>query len=481
MSDLVAEVSSPLGLFLSNSDVPIQGPDAVVNKALMHPCIFSKHDAFIDASPIKIGIVFSGGPAPGGHDVVCGVFNHLRPQDELIGFCNGFGGLLKGQYKSIRSEDIQVIKGTGGFDFLGTDRTKIKEKHHFDVIHQLVDDIQLNALIVVGGDDSNTNALFLANELLGKCCVIGVPKTIDGDVSLFPYLWVTFGFHSACQHYSRLVHQLKIDSVATQKYWHVVKLMGRSASHVALEVAHQTQPHACLLSEEIFEKNWGLLDVIKYFCSVIAERARMGHSYGVIVFPEGIIEVIPEFRAFLNGDLGPINSVLDSFGAPMISAETIRVDDHGNPNVSMVPSETIIQQAMYWYLRRNSTVNVSLLTHFFGYTGRSESPTVFDIHYSQLLGKTAYELVLSKLTGVIAGCDFSDDKITPLGIPLHGMLHFDSKRSQYVIQKTMVSTAQPLYQLYLQSKLKWVAEESEFPRQEFLDCPRALRMRRHKH
>ena len=177
-------------------------------------------------------------------------------------------------------------------------RTKISSNEQFQIVKTVIESLKITTLIIVGGDDSNTNALFLSDALFGVCDVIGVPKTIDGDLAYPPYLSLTFGFHTATQHYARLVQQLAVDAVGTQKYWHVVKLMGRSASHVVLEVAHQVNPNACLLAEEIADKAWGFLDVISYFSSIIYDRYQAGKPYGVMVFPEGMMEVVPEFKAF---------------------------------------------------------------------------------------------------------------------------------------------------------------------------------------
>jgi len=470
---LMNEFESDLMVYSPNASMGIDAPNNVVQQTLMHSHIFSK-DAPLRKSPsITMGLVCSGGPAPGGHDVLCGILSHLRPNDRLIGFCNGPGGLLKGQYKEIFKQDMQLIEGLGGFDFLGTDRTKISTDDQFSRVQEVIQSLGMSVLIIVGGDDSNTNALFLSDALLGVCNVIGVPKTIDGDLVMDPYLPITFGFHTATQHYASLVQNLFIDAVATRKYWHVVKLMGRAASHVTLEVANQVCPNACLLSEEILQKKWGFIDVVDYFSNAIIDRLATGKPYGVIIFPEGIVDVVPELNAYVDGNVDPINHVLASIGASPISLPEVSEDSHGNKNMSFLDTEMIFIDAIYAYLNHQGSgdPSIQMLAHFFGYTGRSENPTSFDSLYALLLGKTAYELALSNITGVIVGCEFSANDARPLGIPLLAMVAFDEKRARYVIQKQLVSQASTDYQLYLKNKMSWVQQDIGFPRKEVFEIP----------
>lgn len=475
---LMNEFESDLMSYSPNPSISVDVQNNVVREALMHPHIFSKNGPLGEAPPMTMGIVFSGGPAPGGHDVLCGILSHLRPNDRLIGFCNGPGGLLKGQYKEIFKQDMQLIEGLGGFDFLGTDRTKISTKDQFSRVQEVVQSLGIRVLIVVGGDDSNTNALFLSDVLYGMCNVIGVPKTIDGDLVMDPYLPITFGFHTATQHYASLVQQLFIDAVATRKYWHVVKLMGRAASHVTLEVANQVCPNACLLSEEILQKKWGFIEVVDYFSTVIIDRLAAGKPYGVIIFPEGIVDVVPELNAYVDGNVDPINHVLASIGARPISLPEVSEDSHGNKNMSFLDTETIFIDAIYAYLNHqgSSDSSIQMLAHFFGYTGRSENPSSFDSLYSLLLGKTAYELALSNITGVIVGCEFSTKTVRPLGIPLLSMVTFDDKRERYVIQKQLVSHTSTNFQLYLKNKASWVQEDIGFPRKEVFEIPNRVHL-----
>ena len=326
--DLMAAFESECQVYHPDRSLELPVEPNVVRDELMHAHLFSKSGSLTDAPALTLGVVFSGGPAPGGHDVLCGMLSHLRPEDTLIGFCTGPGGLLNGKHKVITKEDMQLIEGLGGFDFLGTDRTKISTAEQFETVKDVIQSLHISALFVVGGDDSNTNALFLSDALYGICNVIGVPKTIDGDLVFPPYLPITFGFHTATQHYANLVQQLSVDAAATHKYWHIVKLMGRAASHVTLEVANQVSPNACVLSEEIGERGWGFIDLIAYFSSVIVDRLAIGKPYGVIIFPEGIVDVIPELNAMMNGNLDPINQVLHSIGAEPLKLPSVSEDSH---------------------------------------------------------------------------------------------------------------------------------------------------------
>ena len=356
--ELMNEFETDLRAFELDPALPVSVNPNVVRGELMHSQLFSRQRPLRTDASIALGIVFSGGPAPGGHDVICGILSHLREGDRLIGFCNGPGGLLKNVWKDIFKSDMQLIEGVGGFDFLGTDRTKISTKEQFQQVQNVVKSLGLSALIVVGGDDSNTNALYLSDALHGICNVIGVPKTIDGDLVFSPYLPIPFGFHTATQHYSNLVQQLSIDVAATRKYWHVVKLMGRSASHVTLEVANQVSPNACLLSEEIVQKKWGLVNVIDYFSSVILERLMHGKPYGVMIFPEGIVDVIPELKAYIQGDSTSLNHVLTSMGVHPLSLKAVEEDAHGNKNLSLMDTEMILIAALNGYLTNQTDASV---------------------------------------------------------------------------------------------------------------------------
>ena len=334
ISQLEQQYIKPLAVYDGR---PYDGLDVPDDFRVLPAALWQSTSGEIKTKGLRVGVVFSGGPAPGGHDVLVGILEWLRPNDQLVGFIGGFGGLLQGQHFLVDRQDKAFLSGSAGFDYLGTDRTKITTDDQIDQVGAVLRDVDLDALIVVGGDDSNTNAAYLARAIKGKCQIIGVPKTIDGDLQWYPFLAVTFGFHSASQHYADLVQALNVDACATKKYIHLVKLMGRSASHVALEVANQVEPNGCLLAEEVQDLGWGLADVIEYFSQVMLTRVAAKKSYGVLVFPEGLAEVIPEMKAFLNGDSEPLSNYLGSLNCDLGFQQAIAEDAHGNKNLSLMP------------------------------------------------------------------------------------------------------------------------------------------------
>ena len=479
MIELINVFESPLNLFKEQKTKRFKKSHDVVRTELMYGGLFNASDSSVDhVQQCRIGVVFSGGPAPGGHDVISGILSYLRSGDELIGFMGGPGGLLSGEHKFISTDDMDLIEGVGGFDFLGTDRTKISSPDQFSKVKAVIERLQLSSLIIIGGDDSNTNALYLADALYGICNVIGIPKTIDGDLQYHPYLPISFGFHTATQHYSALVQQLKIDALATKKYWHLIKLMGRSASHVTLEVALQTHPHACVLTEEIMDLRWSLRDLLDYFVTVILDRLKLNKPFGVIVFPEGILDAFSEFKALMQGQFEPINNLLAGMGVQPLQLTHVDEDEHGNKNVSTFNTEKILMDLIMANLRQHGSAaaGLKMVPHFFGYTGRAVEPTSFDSAYSLLLGKTAYELSLSNVSGVMVGCDFSKDIPQPFGIPLHAMVDFDSEKSRYVIQKEMVSLEASDFKLYKTSKPSWVSLDVSIPRPALFEAPKRIEM-----
>ncbi|MEK9727027.1 MAG: 6-phosphofructokinase [Candidatus Margulisiibacteriota bacterium] len=437
--------------------------------------IYTKVNQLQSTGPKRIGIVFSGGPAPGGHDVLVGILSNLRDGDELIGFIGGFGGVLLGRYFLIDPMDAHFLEGSAGFDYLGTDRTKISTTEHFNTIASLVDDLALDVFMVVGGDDSNTNATYLAKALGTRCQVIGIPKTIDGDLRFGSLLPVSFGFHTATHHYATMVNNLAIDALATEKYFHFIKLMGRSASYVTLEVAYQTFPHACLLSEEVVDSKWRLMDVVDYFSSIVKDRIAMGRPFGVFIFPEGLSEVVPELKAYLDGDDRQLNAFYQSIqcDAPMVF-KPLDEDGHGNKNLSALPLERILMDCVVAYVKSLAGINLMAQAHFFGYEGRSCKPTHFDSLYSKLLGKTAYELALSNANGVMVGCEISDNDVRPCGFPLPAMMGYDSVKKRWIIKKSLVDVSQNDYLEYRQQKKSWVSTDPGFPRTNLYDYPKCV-------
>jgi pyrophosphate--fructose-6-phosphate 1-phosphotransferase len=452
ISTLQEQFNTPLEGFAVASLPPLDIPSAFHDVAEAYP-LMPCSTAPMVVSPQRLGVVFSGGPAPGGHDVLVGMIRYLRPHDQLIGFLGGFGGLLKGHHRLIDPIDADMLIGTAGFDYLGTDRTKIATDDQMALLSGVIDQLSLDALFVVGGDDSNTNAMHIARTLLGRCHVIGIPKTIDGDMRLSPYLNITFGFHTATQVYAQSVNALLIDALATKKYVHFVKLMGRQASHVALEVALQTDPSGCVLREEVTQNGWDTTDVIGYFSDVIVQRMGMGKPYGVLLFPEGLAEVLPEFNT-------------------QLVTMTSDVDSHGNVNLSQWPLETRLMELVMKDVYKKTRQSIPAMVHFFGYAGRSSRPTEFDAIYSRGLGKTAYALALSGYTGVMAACYVTDTTVQPCGIPLAAMMHDDQNGGR--IKKFLVDTLSKDYRNYIKKKTDWVTGDPVFPRPDYWAIPRSF-------
>jgi pyrophosphate--fructose-6-phosphate 1-phosphotransferase len=391
----------------------------------------------------KVGVVLSGGQAPGGHNVISGLFDALKklhPDSKLYGFCNGPGGIIQNQYIEITDELLAPYRNQGGFDLLGSGRTKIETIEQFTAAEVTVKALDLDGLVIIGGDDSNTNATLLAEYFLKKDCktvVVGVPKTIDGDLKNED-IEVSFGFDTACKIYSEIIGNIARDSLSAKKYYHFIKLMGRSASHVTLECAFQTHPNMALISEEIEERQKTLSQVIEEICDMICTRASQGKDYGVILIPEGVIEFIPEFKLMileLNALFLPDQSHAKQVASLHSNAEkfdyilsilshaaqhcfqmlsdTMRAqllldrDPHGNIQVSKIETERFFIEMVQTELKRRKesgayTSKFNAQAHFCGYEGRSGMPSNFDVQYCYALGYTAALLVQANATGYIA-------------------------------------------------------------------------------
>ncbi|HNC22313.1 diphosphate--fructose-6-phosphate 1-phosphotransferase, partial [Accumulibacter sp.] len=385
----------------------------------------------------RVAVLFSGGPAAGGHNVVCGLKRVLGSGNTLLGVRAGPKGLLKGSLFEITDANVDFILNTGGFDFLGSDRTKIKSDEQFAQVRETCIKHQLDAIVVVGGDDSNTNAAVLAESLFtgvkadgSGVQVIGVPKTIDGDLQIGDLLSISFGFDTATRIYSEMVGNILQDTSSSLKYWHFVKLMGRSASHVALEVALQTKPAITLISEEIAANQESLASIIDRVARVIVERSHRGMNYGVLLAPEGLIEFIPEMNAmiaelndvlahhaadfaaqaddakpaFVGSRLSPENaSLLASLPHYIVNMLLAERDSHGNLQVSLIPTEQLlIDMARQRVRELDANVPFAAHSHFLGYEGRCGAPTLFDAAYTYNLGLTAGSLILDGRTGYMA-------------------------------------------------------------------------------
>jgi pyrophosphate--fructose-6-phosphate 1-phosphotransferase len=467
---------------------------------------------------LRIAVLFSGGPAAGGHNVIVGIKKALGPKNTLLGTVAGPKGLLAGDFFEVTDDAVNKIINTGGFDFLGSDRTKIKTDEQFAKVKKVVKEHKLDGIIVVGGDDSNTNAAVLAELLYDDGVkVIGVPKTIDGDLQIGTLLPISFGYDTATKIYSEMVGNILQDTPSSRKYWHFIKLMGRSASHVALEVALQTKPAVALISEEINEKKMSLEQIVSNIANTIALRASEGINHGVILIPEGLIEFIPEMKELiseLNEVIAKYHEDLDELQLPEkkdfvynqlspVSAklmaslpneiETMLLlerDSHGNLPVSQIPTENLMIQMVEVKLhmmqrhaddRRHLGLDeareakflkfkLSTLNHFFGYEGRCGAPTLFDAAYCLNLGLLAGSLVLDGHTCYIAAITELDKGGKALALPLTGLLNIERRQGadEMVIEKALVKINSPAFQFFEERRAIWARSDhfsSPGPRQ----------------
>ena len=442
----------------------------------------------------RVAVLFSGGPAAGGHNVVAGLKHILGPENILMGIKAGPKGLLKGNLFEITDDHIQQIINTGGFNFMGTDRSKIEKPEDIDKVKAVCQEYNLDALVVIGGDDSNTNAAFLAEKLFSNVKedgsgvqVIGVPKTIDGDLQLGDELPISFGFDTATKIYAEKVGNLLRDTGSSLKYWHFVRLMGRSASHVTLEVALQTHPTIALISEEVRECNITLSEIVDSIAKTVIERAKKGLNYGVVLVPEGLIEFIPRFTTMiddLNDKMAQFKDelsgknireqllfmysklaqnhgeLLESLPDPIKYKLMANRDEHGNLPVSQIETETMLSSAVKARINElENTIKFDSLNHFFGYEARCGASTLFDSAYTYNLGATAGSLILDDRTGYMASLTDLDKGAKPLGIPIASLLNIEIRKGKAakVIEKALVKLDSPAF-IYFDSRRKHWAE-----------------------
>jgi pyrophosphate--fructose-6-phosphate 1-phosphotransferase len=453
----------------------------------------------------RVAVLFSGGPAAGGHNVVCGLKHVLGPDNTLFGVRPGPKGLIKGNLFEITASDTAGVINTGGFDFLGTDRTKIKTDAQFDHVKETCLKHRLDAIVVIGGDDSNTNAAVLAEFLFKDVKpdgtgvqVIGVPKTIDGDLQLGELLPISFGFDTATKIYGEMVGNILQDARSSLKYWHFIKLMGRSASHVTLEVALQTKPAITLVSEEIAGEKRSLAFIVERIAQAVAERAGKGLHHGVVLIPEGLIESIPEMNAliaelnevlarhavefaavveaekpaFVEGRLTPGNArLLSSLPAYVVRMLLAERDSHGNLQVSLIPTERLLVDMVMARVKAiDARIPFAAHCHFFGYEGRCGAPTLFDAAYTYNLGLTAGSLILDGRTGYMATVTDLDRGGVPRALPLTGLLNIERRhgKDEFVIEKALVAMDSPAMQYFISRRAAWTADDlfcSPGPRQ----------------
>ncbi len=441
---------------------------------------FEKNPAPTAGKPVNVGVILSGGQAPGGHNVICGLFDGIKKihrDSRLFGFLMGPGGLVDHKYIELTSAIINEYRNTGGFDIIGSGRTKLETKDQFDSGLEICKELGINALVIIGGDDSNTNAAVLAEyykSINAGVQVIGCPKTIDGDLKN-ECIETSFGFDTATKVYSEVIGNIQRDCNSAKKYWHFIKLMGRSASHIALECALQTQPNVCIISEEVEAKDMTLDQVVDYIANIVAQRAKYGNNFGTVLIPEGLIEFIPAIKkliAELNNILainaaetaGLSSAQLEEFILSHLNEEnaaTIKSlpttvarqlmldrDPHGNVQVSLIETEKLLSEMVGKRLAEMQAAGqydgkYSTLHHFFGYEGRCADPSNFDADYCYALGFNAACLINAGVTGYMSSIR---NLVKPAvqwiagGIPITMMMNIEHRNGadKPVIQKALV-------------------------------------------
>ena len=449
---------------------------------------------------INVGIILSGGQAPGGHNVISGLFDEvkkLNPENRLYGFLMGPGGLVDHNYIEITAENLQAYRNTGGFDMIGSGRTKLEKEEQFEKGLEILRKLDIKAVVIIGGDDSNTNACVLAEYYAAKqygVQVIGCPKTIDGDLKN-DQIETSFGFDTATKTYSELIGNIERDCNSARKYWHFIKLMGRSASHIALECALQTQPNICLVSEEIEAKDQTLNDIVEYIAGVVAYRAEQGNNFGVVLIPEGLIEFIPAIGRLIQ----ELNDLLAAHGADYLnldkdaqrkyilehlSAEnkatfetlpegvarqlSLDRDPHGNVQVSLIETEKLISEMVaakldQWKKEGKYAGKFSPLHHFFGYEGRCAAPSNFDADYCYALGSSAAQLIANGKTGymaIVKNTTAPADQWKAGGVPITMMMNMERRNGEMkpVIRKALVELDGAPFKTFAAQREKWAKE-----------------------
>ena len=446
-------------------------------------------------SPINIGVILSGGQAPGGHNVICGLYDELKKQNsqnKLYGFLMGPGGLVDHKYIEMTDELIDEYRNTGGFDMIGSGRTKLEEESQFESGLEIIRQLGINAIVIIGGDDSNTNACVLAEYYAAKkygVQVIGCPKTIDGDLKN-EQIETSFGFDTACKTYAEVIGNIQRDANSARKYWHFIKLMGRSASHIALECALQCQPNICIISEEVEAKNQTLDDIVTYIASVVAQRAADGNNFGTVLIPEGLIEFIPamkrliaelndllatpeatqvpaeEQRQWILGKLSKENaSIYESLPEGVAKQLTMERDPHGNVQVSLIETEKLLSEMVakklqVWKAEGKFNGKFAAQHHFFGYEGRCAAPSNYDADYCYALGTSAAQLVANGKTGymaIVKNTTAPADEWVAGGVPITMMMNIERRNGKMkpVIRKALVDLNGAPFKSFAAQRDEW--------------------------
>ncbi|MBR2456189.1 MAG: diphosphate--fructose-6-phosphate 1-phosphotransferase [Bacteroidaceae bacterium] len=456
----------------------------------------------VEYPAIKVGVILSGGQAPGGHNVISGLFDgikKLNKDSKLYGFILGPGGLVDHNYMELTSDIIDEYRNTGGFDIIGSGRTKLEKEEQFEKGLEIIKELGINALVIIGGDDSNTNACVLAEYYAAKKCgvqVIGCPKTIDGDLKN-EMIETSFGFDTACKTYSEMIGNIQRDCNSSRKYWHFIKLMGRSASHIALECALQTQPNLCIVSEEVEANNMSLDDVVTYIAQAVANRAVEGNNYGTVLIPEGLIEFIPamkkliaELNDFLAHNAAEFAMVKKSQQREYIISKlskenadiyaslpegvarqlTLDRDPHGNVQVSLIETEKLLSDMVavklaQWKEEGKYVGKFAAQHHFFGYEGRCAAPSNFDADYCYSLGYTASMLIANGKTGYMSSVRNTTapaEEWIAGGVPITMMMNMERRHGEMkpVIQKALVKLDGAPFKAFAANREEWALKTS---------------------
>ena len=460
---------------------------------------FEKNTASKVSAPINVGVILSGGQAPGGHNVISGLFDGIKAinkDSRLYGFLMGPGGFVDHKYIELTAKIIDDYRNTGGFDIIGSGRTKLEKVEQFDKGLEILKELNIKALVIIGGDDSNTNAAVLAEYYKANNAgvqVIGCPKTIDGDLKN-EMIETSFGFDTATKVYSEVIGNIQRDCNSAKKYWHFIKLMGRSASHIALECALQTQPNYCIISEEVEQKNMTLADIVNDIANVIAKRAANGNNFGTVLIPEGLIEFIPAMkkliaelndmlaanaqfasldraaqREFVLNNLSADNAaIFASLPEGVARQLTLDRDPHGNVQVSLIETEKLLSEMIGKRLAEMKAAGeyvgkFSPLHHFFGYEGRCADPSNFDADYCYALGYNAAQLINCGATGYMSSVrNLSKPSVQWIagGIPITMMMNMERRNGEMkpVIQKALVRLDGKPFLKFAENREKWAID-----------------------
>ena len=459
------------------------------------PLIEFEQSDVANQAKMNVGVILSGGQAPGGHNVITGLFDtikRLNPENKLYGFILGPGGLVDHNYMEITADFIEDYRNTGGFDMIGSGRTKLEKEEQFEKGLEIIRELGINAVVIIGGDDSNTNACVLAEYYAAKKTgvqVIGVPKTIDGDLKN-DQIETSFGFDTACKTYSELIGNIERDCNSARKYWHFIKVMGRSASHIALECALQTQPNICLISEEVESKEMSLDDIVDYIANAVAERAADGNNFGTVIIPEGVIEFIPAIKKLI----AQLNDVLAmpeakeisrdeqvDFAKSHLTEENLAVfnslpvgvarqlaldrDPHGNVQVSLIETEKLLSTMVAQKLEKMKKAGkyvgkFGTQHHFFGYEGRCAAPSNFDADYCYALGTSAAQLIANGKTGymaIVKNTTAPADEWVAGGVPITMMMNMERRNGKMkpVIRKALVELDGAPFKTFVAQRDEW--------------------------